>query len=196
MSFAIRADILGPLEKQFGLTNEQIGFVNLAAFWGFPVAMLIGGPLCDVVGMGRLLTFAFIGHLVAIIVTIMAHSFTMLFLGTLATLQQSSAPSGILAAHIAAPVPTVYGRVRRQRRLRKLQRQLPGAFDLMARVIRAGQTMAQAIQAVADEFSPPIAAVQISICPRVIGPTGSSRLSRYFQALTSCRYCSRDISVP
>jgi tight adherence protein B len=36
--------------------------------------------------------------------------------------------------------------------------QLPDAFDLMARVIRAGQTMSQALQAVADEFDPPIAA--------------------------------------
>jgi tight adherence protein B len=36
--------------------------------------------------------------------------------------------------------------------------QLPEAFDLMARIIRAGQTMAQSIQAVADEFDAPLAA--------------------------------------
>src|SRR5262249_57164429 len=34
---------------------------------------------------------------------------------------------------------------------------LPDAFDLMARVIRAGQTMSQAIQSVADEFDQPLA---------------------------------------
>ena len=36
--------------------------------------------------------------------------------------------------------------------------QLPDAFDLMARVIRAGQTTSQAMLAVADEFPEPIAA--------------------------------------
>jgi tight adherence protein B len=36
--------------------------------------------------------------------------------------------------------------------------QLPHAFDLMARVIRTGQTISQGLQAVADEFDPPVAA--------------------------------------
>jgi tight adherence protein B len=51
----------------------------------------------------------------------------------------------------------VYVRVKQKARLDKLQAQLPDAFDLMARVIRAGQTMSQALQAVADEFEQPIA---------------------------------------
>ena len=41
--------------------------------------------------------------------------------------------------------------------------QLPDAFDLMARVVPAGQTMSQALQAVADEFPQPIAA-EFSYC--------------------------------
>jgi tight adherence protein B len=40
---------------------------------------------------------------------------------------------------------------------------MPDAFDLMARVVRAGQTMAQAQQAIADEFESPIAA-EFSLC--------------------------------
>jgi tight adherence protein B len=36
-------------------------------------------------------------------------------------------------------------------------RQLPRAFELMARVIRAGQSVPQALQAVVDEFNPPLA---------------------------------------
>src|SRR5262249_6690744 len=35
--------------------------------------------------------------------------------------------------------------------------QLPDAFDLMARMIRAGQTMSQALHAVGNEFDQPIA---------------------------------------
>jgi tight adherence protein B len=69
---------------------------------------------------------------------------------------------GLLAVPIAALVgasgPYLYVYFKRKRRIDKMMVQLPDAFDLMARVIRAGQTMSQALQAVADEFDPPIAA--------------------------------------
>jgi tight adherence protein B len=54
--------------------------------------------------------------------------------------------------------PLVYVQLKRKARLYKMLSQLPDTFDLMSRVIRAGQTVAQALQAVADEFQPPIAA--------------------------------------
>ena len=44
----------------------------------------------------------------------------------------------------------------RRARQNKLRSQLPEAFDLMARVVRAGQTINQAILAVSDEFPRPI----------------------------------------
>jgi tight adherence protein B len=47
--------------------------------------------------------------------------------------------------------------------MNKLMGQLPDAFDLMGRVIRAGQTMSQALQAVADEFDAPIS-VEFAYC--------------------------------
>lgn len=86
-----------------------------------------------------------------------------LFFGTLTTLLRSSALVGALVALVAAPIPTMCVYVMRQRRLRKLQAQLPEAFDLMARVIRAGQTMSQALQAVAEDMERPIAA-EFSTC--------------------------------
>ncbi|MDV7400507.1 hypothetical protein RZS08_54330, partial [Arthrospira platensis SPKY1] len=55
MTFAIRAGMLEPLGLEFGLTNTELGYIASMAFLGFPVATIIGGPLCDVVGMGRLL---------------------------------------------------------------------------------------------------------------------------------------------
>ncbi len=84
MSFAIRGALIEPLGTQFGLTKEQIGLVLGTAFWGFTLAMVFGGPLCDVIGMGRLLTIAFIGHLLGIAGTIFANGFWSLFLSTLA----------------------------------------------------------------------------------------------------------------
>lgn len=60
-------------------------------------------------------------------------------------------------------LPFLYVQFKRKLRLEKLRSQLPDAFDLMARVIRAGQTMSQALMAVSDEFPPPIAA-EFSYC--------------------------------
>jgi MFS family permease len=82
MTFAIRASILGDLGKQFNLNDTQLGWINSMAFLGFPIAMLIGGPLCDVVGMGRLLILAFFSHIVGIVLTIYAGGFWTLFIST------------------------------------------------------------------------------------------------------------------
>lgn len=84
MSFAIRGDIMGTLGAQFNLTNEQLGWIAGTAFWGFTLSMMVGGPLCDWVGMGRLLTLAVVGHGLGILLTIFANGFAMLYAGTLA----------------------------------------------------------------------------------------------------------------
>jgi tight adherence protein B len=66
-----------------------------------------------------------------------------------------------LAVGLAVPFCVVLWK--RHQRIEKMTSQLPDTFDLMARVIRAGQTMSQAMQAVADEFDPPIAN-EFAIC--------------------------------
>jgi tight adherence protein B len=69
----------------------------------------------------------------------------------------------LIAAAMAALCPLFFVEFRRRRRLEKLRTQMPDAFDLMARVVRAGQTMSQAQLAIADEFQAPIAA-EFSLC--------------------------------
>jgi tight adherence protein B len=56
----------------------------------------------------------------------------------------------------AASLPLIYLCMKRKQRLDKLRSQLPDAFGLISRVLRAGQTVPQGMQAVADEFSSPI----------------------------------------
>src|ERR1035438_766547 len=55
-------------------------------------------------------------------------------------------------------LPLLYVHWRRRTRITKLLSQLPDAFDLMARVMKVGQTPARAMHAVAEEFDRPIAA--------------------------------------
>jgi MFS family permease len=83
MSFALRAGAVGPWAAQFQLSHEQVGLVNGTAFWGFTLAMLFGGPLCDALGLGRIMAFAFVGHLAGIVLTIFAWNFWSLYCGTL-----------------------------------------------------------------------------------------------------------------
>jgi tight adherence protein B len=81
-----------------------------------------------------------------------------LILGALAGLIRQSLLAGAIGAVVGAAVPYLYVSFKRKARMRKLMSQLPDTFDLMGRVIRAGQTMAQSLLAVAQEFDPPVAA--------------------------------------
>jgi tight adherence protein B len=77
--------------------------------------------------------------------------------GALLGLIRQNVGIGIVGALAGAATPLLYVQFKRNARSEKLRSQLPDAFDLMGRVIRAGQTMSQALQAVADEFPLPIA---------------------------------------
>ncbi len=83
MSFAIRGAAMSSWTEEFGLTNEQVGWINGTAFWGFTLAMVFGGPLCDAIGMRRIIGLAFVGHLAGILLTIFAWDYWSLFGGTL-----------------------------------------------------------------------------------------------------------------
>jgi tight adherence protein B len=83
--------------------------------------------------------------------------------GGLAVILSTGLIGIIVAALAGASLPFLYVWFKRKRRMDKMMGQLPDAFDLMGRVIRAGQTMSQALQAVADEFDAPIS-VEFAYC--------------------------------
>ena len=83
LSFGIRAGILGRLGVQFELNASQLGTIAATAFWGFPVAVVIGGILVDIIGMKKLLLVAFVFHLLGIVLTIFAGGYWSLFISTL-----------------------------------------------------------------------------------------------------------------
>tara|TARA_A200000113_G_scaffold217206_2_gene223357 strand:+ start:1455 stop:2612 length:1158 start_codon:yes stop_codon:yes gene_type:complete len=83
MTFAVRAKIELVFSNDYGLTLEQIGIAFGPAFYGFTLAMIIGGFLVDLFGMKKIMNLAFIGHLGGIVLTLFARDFWMLFSGTL-----------------------------------------------------------------------------------------------------------------
>lgn len=83
LSFGIRAGILNKLGTDFQLSASQLGTIAATAFWGFPLAVIIGGFIVDIIGMKRLLELAFVFHLAGILLTIFAGGFWSLFISTL-----------------------------------------------------------------------------------------------------------------
>jgi MFS family permease len=83
LSFGIRAGILNDQGKAFYLNNSELGTIAATAFWGFPLAVIIGGFIVDIIGMKKLLVGAFVFHLAGILLTIFANGYWTLFLSTL-----------------------------------------------------------------------------------------------------------------
>lgn len=83
LSFGIRAGILGRLGVEFNLNAEQLGTIAATAFWGFPLAVVIGGFIVDIIGMKKLLLLAFIFHIAGILLTVFATGYWSLFISTL-----------------------------------------------------------------------------------------------------------------
>lgn len=123
MCFGVRAEILDALTSQFHLTNEQVGWIAGAAFWGFTVSVFAGGILCDVLGMRLLLVAAFSGHIAGLLLTLFAHGFGTLYAGSLAI----GLANGFVEAAVNPLVSTLYPE-RKTDRLNKLHVWFPGGI--------------------------------------------------------------------
>ena len=83
VAFATVGAIMLALKREFGLTNQDVGWIGGAALWGFAVSQLLFAPLCDTLGMRFLLRLSFLGHLVGTLIMILAGGFWTLFGGAL-----------------------------------------------------------------------------------------------------------------
>lgn len=104
MSFAIRGDILGQVQMDLNLTDVQTGWVATAAFWGFGLSILFGGPLCDLLGMGTIMRLAAVGHIVGALLTVFSTNFTTFFLSTVVV----GIANGFVEAAINPLIATIY----------------------------------------------------------------------------------------
>lgn len=104
LSFGIRAGILNQLGTEFNLSASQLGVIAATAFWGFPLAVVIGGMVVDIIGMKRLLVIAFLFHLLGIVLTIFANGYWSLFISTLLI----GIANGVVEAACNPLVATIY----------------------------------------------------------------------------------------
>jgi len=83
LAFATRGSFVEIWVNEFNLTHTQVGWIVGTAFWGFTLAMVFGGPLVDIIGIGRIIAIAFICHVTGIVMTIFATGFWTLFVSTM-----------------------------------------------------------------------------------------------------------------
>jgi MFS family permease len=83
LAFATRGSFVEAWATEFNLTHTEVGWIVGTAFWGFTLAMIFGGPLVDIIGIGRIISIAFFCHVTGIVLTIVATGFWTLFISTL-----------------------------------------------------------------------------------------------------------------
>ncbi|UZR92909.1 MFS transporter [Chondrinema litorale] len=82
MTFAIRAGILEKLGVEFELSDTELGYITSMAFLGFPIAMIIGGPLYNTLGPKKIGYIAFFSHIIGLGLTMLSQGFWGLFVST------------------------------------------------------------------------------------------------------------------
>ena len=83
LTFATRGGFIAPWMEEFNLTATQVGWIVGTAFWGFTLAMVVLGPLVDIMGINKVLAIAFAGHVIGLVMTIFASGFWTLFFSTM-----------------------------------------------------------------------------------------------------------------
>jgi MFS family permease len=84
LTFAMRAkieEIFGPVADGgiFGLSKDVIGWAYSPAFWGFTIAMVVGGFIIDIVKTKTIVWAAFILQAIGAVIFIFAHNKETLF---------------------------------------------------------------------------------------------------------------------
>ncbi|TWU26023.1 MFS transporter [Bythopirellula polymerisocia] len=82
--FAVRnsPQVIDSWQQSFDLTEEQIGTLIGVGLFPFAISIILLSLVVDRIGYGRILVFAFVGHLASVILTIMAKDFRTLYVAT------------------------------------------------------------------------------------------------------------------
>jgi len=63
-TFSLSGAVMQDLGTEFNFTQTQNGGINQARFWGMAASLALGGFICDLLGMKRIMVLALLSHLV------------------------------------------------------------------------------------------------------------------------------------
>jgi MFS family permease len=123
-TFSIRAGILPQLGEEFGLSAEQLGFINSMWFLGFPISMIIGGLVYHTFGPKNIMMVAFACHTIGIILTIFSGGYTTLLISTLLI----GIGNGCTEAACNPMITDMYSGLKMQKMLSRFHMWFPGGI--------------------------------------------------------------------
>lgn len=127
-SFSIRAGILPQLGADFGLSAEQLGFINSMWFLGMPISMVIGGLVYHSFGPKNIMKVALVAHTIGIVMTIYSGGYTGLLISTLFI----GFGNGCTEAACNPMIADMYSGVKMNKMLNRFHMWFPGGIFLGA----------------------------------------------------------------
>jgi MFS family permease len=102
--FVVRGGVLTDWAEQFKLSEEQKGVINGVGLAPFALSIIFLSLVVDRVGYGRIMTLAFLGHVISAVMTIFAPNYETLYIATFIF----GLANGAVEAVINPVVATVY----------------------------------------------------------------------------------------
>ena len=102
----MRALLITEWGTLFNLTETQKGALQGAGLFPFALSIILVSLVVDRIGYGRAMAAAWIGHVVAAVLTMTAHGYTQLYIGTLVF----ALANGVVEAVTNPAVATMYPR--------------------------------------------------------------------------------------
>lgn len=82
-AFVVRGFLIDTWGQQFNLTATQKGEIIGAGLWPFSISIILFALVIDRIGYGRAMIFAFLGHILSVILTITATGYWQLYIATI-----------------------------------------------------------------------------------------------------------------
>ena len=103
--FIVRSFLITEWGNLYNLTETQKGALNGAGLFPFAVSIILVSLVVDRVGYGRAMAAAWVGHVVAAVVTMTASSFTQIYVGTLIFALANGIVEGVTNPAVASLYP-------------------------------------------------------------------------------------------
>ena len=103
--FIVRAMIMDTWATEFGLNETEKGEIFGVGLWPFAITIVLFSLLIDKIGYGRAMVFAFICHVVSVVVTVTAKGYWGLYVGNLIVALGNGAVEAVINPVVATMFP-------------------------------------------------------------------------------------------
>lgn len=103
--FVFRAFIMAEWGIQFGLSKTQQGEIFGVGFWPFGISIVFFSLIIDKIGYKKSMVFAFVCHILSVIITLLASGYWMLYAGTFLFALGNGAVEAVINPVVATMFP-------------------------------------------------------------------------------------------